>query len=61
VEKLRSEAARITPASSSRFKRLDVRDAGAAEPAAACPIPVAFHIDIVGPAVLQQDRAPARR
>jgi len=48
VEKLRSEAAAHHARVELKVKRLDVRDAGAAEPGRGVPIPVAFHIDIVG-------------
>jgi hypothetical protein len=48
VAQLRSEAAAHHARVEVKVKQLDVRAPGAAEPGRGVPVPVAFHIDVVG-------------
>jgi hypothetical protein len=48
VETLKSEAAQHNARVEVKVKRLDVRSPGAPEPGRGVPVPVAFHIDVVG-------------
>ncbi|MDB4971600.1 MAG: hypothetical protein JWN44_7289 [Myxococcales bacterium] len=48
VEQLKSEAAANHARVEVKVKRLDVKSAGVAEPGRGVPVPVAFHIDVVG-------------
>lgn len=48
VQTLRTEAAAHHARVEVKVKQLDVRSAGSAEPGRGVPVPVQFHIDVVG-------------